>query len=221
MTLPVYPDRSILKGLGFSQKWTPEFFNLKTAVSASGAETDLALAQYPLHGFELTYNFLRDGGVGGWAAPAGLEFRTLMGFWLQLGGSVGRFLYRNPDDNQVAAQLIGTGDGATTGFTVVRSFGANGFGATEPVGQVDTTQPVTVRLGNTVQAASLYTLNTAAPAAQLLTFATAPGAGVSIYMDFAFFYYCKFGANSAGFEKFQHRLWKLQKIDLKSCRPGS
>ena len=184
-----------------------------------GCRIDLALAQYPLHNFELTYNFLRS-----WRAPGNvsLEFKTLMGFWLMLGGTVGRFLFRNVDDCFAAAQQIGTGDGATTSFgPIARSFGANGYTASEPVGQIDTTQPVTVRLGNVVQAASLYTLSTAAPLDQTISFATAPASGTPVYMDFAYFYYCKFADNSNTFEKFAARLWLPQKVSIKSCRPGT
>lgn len=219
MVLPVYPDKTLLKGLGFSTKWSPEFFNVPTESTASGADIDLALAQYPLHNFELTYNFLRD-----WRAPANasLEFRTLMGFWLMLGGTVGRFLFRNCDDNFAAAQLIGTGDGATTTFgPIVRTFGANGYWGSEPVGQIDSTQPVTVRLGDTVQASSSYTVNSSTPLNQTITFSAAPASGTPIYMDFGFFYYCKFAENSNTFEKFADRLWLLQKVALKSCRLGA
>jgi hypothetical protein len=217
--LPIYPDKTLLKGLGFSTKWSPAFFNLATETTATGADIDLALAQYPLHSFELTYSFLRS-----WRAPANvsLEFKTLMGFWLMLGGTAGRFLFKNPDDCFVAAQLIGTGDGATTAFgPIVRTFGANGYFASEPVGQVDTTQSVIVRLGNIVQPASTYMLSTATPLNQTITFAAAPALGTPIYMDFAFFYYCKFADNSNTFEKFADRLWSLQKISIKSCRPGT
>ena len=217
--LPIYPDKTLLKGLGFSTKWSPAFFNLATETTATGADIDLALAQYPLHSFELTYNFLRS-----WRAPANvsLEFKTLMGFWLMLGGTAGRFLFKNPDDCFVAAQLIGMGDGATTTFgPIARTFGANGYFASEPVGQIDTTQSVIVRLGNIVQPASTYTLATSAPLNQTITFASAPASGTSIYMDFAFFYYCKFAENANTFEKFADRLWSLQKISIKSCRPGT
>ena len=78
-----------------------------------------------------------------------------MGFWLMLGGTAGRFLFRNAEDCSVAAQLIGTGDGTTTTFgPIVRTFGANGYVASEPVGQIDTTQVILVRLGNTSPLAS-------------------------------------------------------------------
>jgi hypothetical protein len=219
MTLPIYPDRSVLKGLGFSTKWSPQFFNLKTETTATGADIDLALAQYPLHAFELTYNFLR-----AWRAPANqsLEFKTLMGFWLMLGGTAGRFLFKNVDDCAVAAQTIGTGDGATTSFgPIVRTFGGNGFFASEPVGQIDTGGPVTVRLGNIVQPATAYTLSTATPLSQTITFAAPPASGVPVTMDFGFFYYCKFADNANTFEKFADRLWLLQKVAIKSCRPGA
>jgi hypothetical protein len=217
--LPIYPDKTLLKGLGFSTKWSPEFFNLATETTATGADIDLALAQYPLHSFELTYNFLRS-----WRAPANvsLEFKTLMGFWLMLGGTAGRFLFKNPDDCFVAAQQIGMGDGATTAFgPIVRTFGANGYFASEPVGQIDTTQNVIVRLGDIVQPASTYTLSTSTPLNQTIAFATAPASGTPIYTDFAFFYYCKFAENANTFEKFADRLWSLQKIAIKSCRPGT
>jgi len=219
MTLPIYPDKSIVKGLGFSSKWSPEFFNMPTETTATGADIDLSLAQYPIHNFELTYSFLR-----GWreAGTAALEFKTMMGFWLMLGGSVGRFLYKNPDDNFVAAQLIGVGDGATTTFgPIVRNFGANGYSASEPVGQIDTTQPITVRIGNLVHGPSLYTLDTTSPLNQTITFPSAPLSGNAIYMDFSYFYYCKFADNANTFEKFMNRLWMLQKVTIKSCRPGT
>ena len=80
MPLPVYPDRSVLPGLGFGVKWSPMFVNMPTAVASNGAEIDLGLAQYPLHEFELNYKFLHD-----WSARSGaeaLEFKTLMGFFL-------------------------------------------------------------------------------------------------------------------------------------------
>ncbi|MGB8366356.1 MAG: DUF2460 domain-containing protein [Rhizomicrobium sp.] len=219
MTLPIYPDASVLPGLGWSQKWSPEFFNMKTETTPTGADIDLAFAQYPLHNFELTYDFLRDRWF--WVS-ASLEFKTMMGFFLQTGGSIGRFLFRNSDDHFIAAQQIGTGDGTTTTFgPIQRSFGANGYIASEPVGQIDTTKPILVRLGNIAQPSSIWTLDTATPLNQTITFATAPGLGVPITMDFSYFYYCKFPDNTNTFEKFMDRLWLLQKVSIKSCRPGA
>ena len=55
-----------------------------------------------------------------------------MGFFLQLQGQFGTFLYTDPDDNTVTGQAFATGDGATTSFTMMRSLG----GFLEPVGWV-------------------------------------------------------------------------------------
>jgi hypothetical protein len=222
--LPVYPGPELVRGLAYSQKWTPTFFNAPTATTASGADIDLGLAQSPLHDFELTYDLLRDGVKWGHSgARATLEFRTMMGFHLQLAGTLGRFLYRNVDDRQVFQNPIGVGDGSTSVFTLTRSFGANGYFGTEPVGQVDTGAPFNVYLGGSATPLdpALYTLSTAAPVANTVTFAIAPTFGQQIAVDMAYFYYCKLSANSNTFEKFMDRLWMLSKVTLHSCRPGA
>lgn len=223
MTLPVYPGPELLPGLAFSSKWSPSFINMKTATTASGADIDLGLAQYPLHDFELTYEFLRHGPIGGASTLAQLEFRTLMGFHLAIGGTLGRFLYRNPDDCRAWRNRIGTGDGTTTTFTITRTFGANGYFGTEPVGQIDTGSPINVYLDglSTPLSPSQYSFNTATPCANTITFVAPPGAGQSIELDMSYFYYCKLSDNSNTFEKFMDRLWKLSKVTLHSCRAGA
>ena len=224
MTLPVYPDHRALPGLTYSQKWSPKFLNA-TATTATGADIDVGLAQYPLHDFELTYEFLRDGvrwGHGGFALPT-LEFKTMMGFHLAIAGTLGRFLFKNEDDCQVFQNQIGVGDGTTTVFTLTRTFGAGGYAASEPVGQVDASQPFNVYLGGSASPLSpaLYTLSTANPVANTVTFATAPALGQQVSVDMSYFYYCKLAANAQTFEKFMDRLWRLNKVTLHSCRPGA
>lgn len=221
MTLPVYPGANLLKGLAYTSKWSPNFFN-QTATSATGADIDVAIAQYPLHDFELTYSFLRDG-LGWQGALSGLEFRTMMGFHLALGGSRGRFLYRNPDDHQVFRNQIAVGDGTTTSFLITRSFGANGYSSAEPVGQVNTTAGVNVYLGTsaTPVCPSLYAIDTTSPVANMITFQTAPTAGQAISIDMEYFYYCKLADNSNTFEKFMSRVWNVSKVRLHGCRAGA
>lgn len=221
MTLPIYPASNLLPGLTYSSKWTPTFF-AQTAVSPTGAEYDIAVAQYPLHDFELTYEFLRDG--PGWGnALSALELRTLMGFHLMMAGSVGRFLYRNPDDNIVFRNRIGTGDGVTRSFLITRTFGANGYDAAEPVGMIDTSAPLAVYLGDEYAPVdpTLYEIGTSVPVANTITFATAPAVGTEISLDMSYFYYCKLVANAATFEKFMTRLWSIGKVQLRSCRAGA
>jgi hypothetical protein len=222
MTLPVYPDGALLRGLAYAQKWSPTFFT-QTATTATGAEIDIGLAQYPLHEFELTYEFLRDGGRGLPFVRETLEFRTMMGFHLAIAGTLGRFLYRNPDDHKVFQHVIGVGDGAATTFTLTRTFGANGYAGTEPVGQVDASQPFAAYLNGSATAIDplQYALNTATPAANTITFVAPPPLGDPVAVDMHYFYVCKLGANANTFEKFMDRLWQLSKVTLRSCRPGA
>lgn len=221
MTLPIYPDSTLLPGLTFSSKWSPIDFN-QSSTTATGASIDLAIAQDPLHDFELVYSFLRDGPDWGETLPA-LEFRTMMGFHLAMHGSRGRCLYRNPDDYQVWRNPLGTGDGATTVFTITRTLGANGYFGTEPVGQVDTAAGVDVYLAGSATPLdpTLYAIDTTNPVANTITFDTAPGDGDAIEIDMSYFYYCKLSADTNTFEKFMSRIWSLGRVTLHSCRAGA
>jgi len=223
MTLPVYPGRNLLPGLTYNSTWTPTFVNLPTATTASGADIDIAIAEYPLHDFELNYQFLRDGLNAQFLAGEGLEFRTMMGFLLQIGGTVGRFLFKNPDDYKVSQNSIGTGDSATTVFTLTRFFGANGYGASEPVGQVNLGEGFNVYLDGSATPVnpSLYSVSTANPVANTITFATAPASGYNIAVDMSYFYYCKLANNNNTMKKFMNRLWSMEKVSLHSCRPDA
>lgn len=218
IALPIYPD---VPGLTYNQKWSPKFFNMPTSTTATGADIDLALSQWPLHDFELTYSFLRDFVVdeNGWG---GTEFQTLMGFFLMSGGSTGRFLYRNTSDYKVSQQSVGTGDGATTTFLLQRTFGTATYNATEPVGAVNTNETFNVwRNGNVIISPSSYTLNTSVALGQTITFATAPNSGALISCDMSYYYCVKFPADTNTFEKFMNKLWLLNKVVLHSCRVGA
>ncbi len=223
MTLLVYPDRSLLEGITYGSTWMPSFMNLPTATTASGADIDIAIAQYPLHDFELTYEFLRDGLNNQFLNGQGLEFKTMMGFLLAIGGTAGRFLYKNPDDYKVWQNSIGVGDGVTTVFTLTRYFGANGYGASEPVGQVNLGEAFNVYLNGspTPVNPALYTVSTANPCVNTITFETAPSASQNIAVDMSYFYYCKLSKANETPKKFMNRLWSMDKVSLHSCRPGA
>lgn len=224
MTLPLFPRRTgtpSLPGQGWNVKWTPTFFN-QSFKAANGANIDIALAAYPLHQFELTYDVLRDGTVDNdWGTSSSIpfEWRRLMGFYMLVGGQAGRFLYFNEDDNAVTGQslLPALGDGTTTVFTVVRSFGDISGGAflTEPVGQVrsinvfDNGSPVSP------------TLSTAIPGANTVTFGTPPMAGHAITADITYYYYCKFLEDAVTFEKFMAGRWLASSVKFMSCRAGA
>jgi uncharacterized protein (TIGR02217 family) len=201
MSTAVFPS---LPGLAWSVDKQPEFSTVVRA-SASGQETRVALWPNPRWHFKLGYELLR--------ADAHQELQTLMGFFLARQGQYDSFLYQDPDDNAVAAQPIGAGDGATALFQLYRSFG----GFAEPVRAPNLGATLNVYLAGVLQSPGGYTVSgwgTAAPGQ--LSFAAAPGAGVAITADFSFYYPVRFAADLAEFSEFMHQLWELRQIELVS-----
>lgn len=197
MSNAVFPT---LPGLTWSVGKTPEFSSIvKTAVN--GAETRIALWSAPRWHFKLKYELLRD--------DASNELKTLAGFFLQRQGQYDSFLYLDPDDNMVANQSLGQGDGHTASFTLVRSFG----GFIEPVGAVNAAQPMSFSVGGQTLAASAYTVS-----GNQVIFATAPAAGSSVMGSFSFYFRVRFADDSADFEQFMHQLWQLQSLELVSVK---
>lgn len=119
-----------LQGRAWGFKKNPEF---DTAIrpSVSGRETRNAFRQYPIWQFEMVYEFLRDDNIANGYTYS--DLRTLQGFFLQMQGAFGAFLFHDRDDYHVAQGVIATGDAVTSIFPFVRNFG----GFSEPVGQID------------------------------------------------------------------------------------
>jgi uncharacterized protein (TIGR02217 family) len=118
MSTTVLPS---LAGLGWGIQRTP-VFNTVVQQAISGKETRISLYSYPRWKWELSYNILR-------SAAAYTELQQLAGFFNTLLGQFDTFLYQDADDNSVTGQGIGTGNGSTSEYQLVRSFG----GFVEPV----------------------------------------------------------------------------------------
>jgi len=110
-----------LIGLGFDVVRTP-VWDTTVQQAISGKETRIARQTYPRWQWELTYNVLRSGAAYG-------ELQQLAGFFNLRQGMFDTFLYADADDNAVTVQAIGTGDGSTKTFQLIRTFG----GFIEPV----------------------------------------------------------------------------------------
>ncbi|MEC4591597.1 DUF2460 domain-containing protein [Nitrospirillum amazonense] len=191
----IYPT---LSGLGFSVTKKPTW-STKIATAASGRETRMAMWSAPIWEFTLTYDFLRD-------TAAANELKQLLGFYLQMQGAFTPFLFQDPDDGQATAQTIGVGDGASTSFTLVRTFG----GYVEPVGGV--IGGVTVYF-NGARQTSGYSV-----AGSVLTFASPPVSGTVISADFQYAFLCRFKDDGLEFEKFAAQLWQAKQVNLISVR---
>jgi uncharacterized protein (TIGR02217 family) len=206
MSIAVFPS---LAGLGWSVARS-ELWKTRTQEAISGKETRIADWSYPRHQWALTFDFLRQGNLSGTLYA---EFAALAGFFNLRQGGFDSFLYADPDDSAVTGQAIGTGDGATTSFQLVRSFG----GFVEPIFAPNAVSRVA--LNGVTQSAGSYAVNGwGAASPGTLVFTTAPGAGVAIAADFSFYFPCRFAADQLDFEKFMAALYQLKKIEFISLK---
>jgi len=192
-----------LPGQGWSVVKTPTFLT-RVASHSSGREARLGLYAHALYGFELTFDGLDSSG-----ANAGLQaqsLQTLMGFWLSCGGQLGTFLYADPTDNMANNQVIATGDGSTTAFTLGRTIG----GYFEPVSYVTSISSVTI----SGVATTAYTLT----APNTIVFAAAPASGAPIAASFAYAFQCRFVEDHAEFENFMSGLWRAKSLKFRQVR---
>jgi len=210
----VYPT---LPGLGFSVHWRPKAWNMATFSSDTGSKVDLGYADSPTHEFELTYDFLR----GQNFQRGSIEFKIFMGFWMNMLGNLGRFLFKNPDDYQVARQVIGTTDGVSHIYQLSRTFGIGEYSATELVGYVDTTEEFNVYLDGTLVSPSDYIDVKFYPVNQTIIFSSTPTIDQEITVDMSYFYYCRFTEDTMDFEKFMDNLWLIKTVKFESLRAGN
>ena len=206
MTVPIYPNN--LPGLGFSFHKKPRF-DVRLAAHATGRETRARKYQRPLFDFELTYDGLDANAVAtdNYGGLGEQSFQTLAGFFLQMQGQFAPFLFIDPTDNAVTGQALGTGDGSTVDFPFVRAIG--GW-----VGPVDAVTTVTGIFLNSVRQLTGWVLS----AVNVLTFDTAPAAGVVVTASFAYGYACRFSDDVEDFEEFMAMLMAAKTIKLQGVR---
>lgn len=198
MSNTIFP---VLPGLAFDNKRTP-VWSTTTHAAQSGKELRAAAWSYPLYEYELVYEVLR-------SAPALAEFQTLLGFFNARQGSFDSFLYSDPSDNSATGQTIGIGDGATTAFQLLRSYG----GYIEPMTAIDGV-PV-IRLNGVVQAAgSAWSLG----ATGIVTFAVAPAAGAVVSADFSFYFRCRFTDDTLEFMQSMAGIWEAQSVKFRTIK---
>lgn len=207
---PIYPTL----GVGFSVIKRP-IWSTAQGVAGSGREIRLKFFPYPLWEWDLTYEYLPDEQANGFTAS---DLKTLMGFYLMTNGLLLPFLFTDPDDNIVVGQVQGVGDGATSIYTLFRTYGLAPYTGTEPVGYVNTNSSFNVYRDGVLLDPSRYTVITSVPGNQLLKLYDTPAPGVVITTDMSYYYYAKVPDDKMEFEKFMNLLWSLKKITLRSLR---
>jgi len=196
MSNAVYPA---LPGLTFNVTRVP-IWSTTTKTAVSQREYRTANVSYPRYSYKLSYEFLREGG-------AFTELSALAGFFNARNGSFDSFLFTDPDDNAVTAQSIGAGNGSTRTFQLTRSFG----GYAEPVFDPNGSQ--SIYLNGTLTTA--YSIGSTG----VVTFNSAPGAGVAITWTGTFYRRVRFVQDSTEFNKFMQNLWDLKTVELISVKP--
>jgi hypothetical protein len=203
MTTP--PSFPPLPGLGWSVHKKPLFSTL-VASHVSGREVRDPLYRNPIWSFELTYDGLSSSAT----AYPGLgsdSQQTLLGFFLQLQGQFGTFLFTDPTDNVATDVTFATGDGTTQTFTFSRFMGA----FLEPVGWVLTVSNVFLNGVNQPSGWSAVAPNS-------LLFTNAPGSGAHISATFTYAFQCRFDEDDMDFEQFMSNLWKVDSLKFRSVR---
>lgn len=178
---------------------TPGFVTV-VQKSVSGREVRAAMMQTPIYTWTLNFSLLKDTGPSG-------PLQTMEGFFLQRQGMADSFLFDDPTDDSVTGQGLGTGDGTTTSFSLVRSYG--GFAE-----QIDALNALSnVYVAGVAQAPSAYSVQNATAYPSVL-FSAAPASGAAITADFTYYFRVRFGDDSYDFEEFLYQFHRLGKLTL-------
>jgi uncharacterized protein (TIGR02217 family) len=197
---------------GFSVVKRPQAGATLVQTAGSGRQIRAGMWTYPTWQWDISWEYLPDAQANGWTLN---DFRSLIGFFLAQSGGYGAFPFKDLGEDAVTAQLLGTGDGSTTTFTLVKTFGMSGFAGTEPIGYLDDTQPMQFSVAGI---AAAFTVNTARPGYQQVVFAAAPAAGAAIIGSFAFAYCCHIKGDEIDFEEIMSHLWAQKKMTLESVK---
>ena len=209
-----------IRGLAWSIVKTPTF-STEIQESLAGREVRLQNFQNPIWEFTLTYEYLQnDPKVRDENEQTPLE--TLLGFFLARGGQYDDFLLNESDltgrleDSVYSGQPIGTGDGVTRTFQLVRNIGGFLEAVQNPMNQV-----ATVYLnGQSMVQGTDYTI-----ANGVVTFTIAPSPGFVVTADFIMLQRVRFhtGSSRSGkegieFSNFYFNLYECREVQLITVR---
>jgi uncharacterized protein (TIGR02217 family) len=214
-----------IRGLGWTITKNPTF-STEIQSSLAGREVRVQNFQNPIWEFTLVYEYLlNDPRARDENEQTPLE--TLVGFFLARGGQFDDFLLNESDltqrleDSVFTGQPIGTGDGVTTTFQLVRNFGGFLEACQNPANQQAI---VYVNGGKKIQGTD-YNVSLG-----LVTFTVAPASGAAITADFTFLHRVRFdagtsrGNSSSGtregieFSNFYFNLYECKEVQLISVR---
>lgn len=202
MSNAVFPTN--LTGLGWDFVKIPRWSTI-VQWSVTRRRTAVGLMQYPVYDYSVVFDVLR-------TTAAYLEYQTMLGFFNARQGAYDTFLIDDPDDDLVTAQAIGTGDGSTLTFQMVRTLGS----FVQPVYDVKNSPTPLIYLNGVLQS-SFYSITSAG----VLTFTGghAPGNGVAITATFGYYWRVTFKDDQMNFAKFMQYRYRLDQVDLLGVAP--
>ena len=151
--------------------------------------------QYPRYKFAVKFDVLHQA-----------DFETLVGFFNQQQGNVVPFLFdAGPGNDSVTAQALGSGDGTTKTFQLLRSMGGNA----EPIAAAFGT--LTAYVNGTAASATFNS-----PSNGYVTFASAPASGAAITWTGNYYFQCRFSKGSLEFDQFMYQLYKTKSVSLET-----
>ncbi len=196
MTDTVFPS---LPGLAWGTQRRPKWSS-RVQRAASGKRQAIGYMSYPLYEWSIQFNVLRE-------YSSFNELQELQGFFNTMHGQVDTFLFADPHDAIASVQTLGTGNGVTTDFQLIRSYG----GFVEPVfapGIITDVRKAGVttaytNLGNGV-----------------IRISPAPAVGQVVDWSGTFRYRCAFAQDTLDLINLDGvDIWKTNKITIESIKP--
>lgn len=205
-----------LIGIGWPVTVTPRWNN-QLQKTVTGRVVAATYQQYPLYRFKVQYNYL-----------SAADYNILLGFFNTQGGNLTPFWFdAGPGNDSVTAQVIGTGDGTTKTFQLLRSYGgyvepvaasfagaglltADGSWTADTSITVDATSPSAYVNGTAVAA----TFNS--PTAGQVTLAAAPAAGAVVSWTGNYYFQVRFSQGSQDIDEFMAQLYSTKQIELET-----
>ena len=205
MTIPTFP--TTLNGLSYPVVRTPGFKTIEH-VSVSGVSTTQSPQAFARYDYDLPFEFLQ-------SSSGHTDLQTLMSFFQAAKGKAGVFHFSDPDDKSVTDQAIGTGDGVTTDFGLVRTMGS----VDDPIQDAIASGLVVKVNGVTQSLGTDYSLLTTSQYGTIYGVRFAGGSipGIApVTATFNYNWLCRFNTDAAEFSKFMQYIWEAKSIPLRT-----
>lgn len=109
-------------GYAWPVKKTPKYRTIVQTPASNRGEARISLTPNPIYDFEYDLSYIK-----GDFQTLNSKFASLLGFYQAVHGAGDDWLFQDPFDNSLLAQLLGYGDGSRTQFQLGRTLGFGGF----------------------------------------------------------------------------------------------